>query len=105
MVSAQAQRLPEHLRYGQYRLSVLSCALELGDVVVDRVEADVLAVDPERHEHHLHVDKRSVLSPAACDPMRAPGLERLAGHVPPFVAKVSPDNEVVDQPTDRLFRE
>ena len=83
---------------------MLACALELGDVVVDRVEADVLAVDPERHEHHLHVDERSVLSPAACDPMRATGLERLAGDVPPFSAKVSPDNEVVDQPTDRLFR-
>ena len=41
----EAQRLAEYLRYGQERLGVLSCALELGDVVVDRVEADVLTVD------------------------------------------------------------
>ena len=49
----KAQRPAEYLRYGQERLGMRSRALELGDVVVDRVEADVLAVDRERHEHHL----------------------------------------------------
>ena len=60
---------------------MLSCALELGDVVVDRVEADVLAVDPERHEHHLHVDQLPVLPYATSDPVGTTSLERLVGDV------------------------
>ena len=82
---------------------MLACALELGDVVVDRVEPHVLPVDPERHEHHLHVNEGSVLSRPACDPLRATCLERLARHVAPFFTEVSSENEVVDRATDRLF--
>ena len=84
----EAQRLPEHLRYGQERLGALSCALELGDVEVDRVEADVLALDAERYEHHLHVDRLSVLPDATSDPVGTASLERLAGDVLPFSAEV-----------------
>ena len=42
----EAQRLAEHLRHGEERLGVLPCALDLGDVVVDREEADVLRRRP-----------------------------------------------------------
>ena len=100
----EAQRLAEHLRHGQERLGVLSCALELGDVVVDRVEADVLAVDPERHEHHLHVDQLPVLPYATSDPVGTTSLERLVGDVPAFSAEVLVEDEVVDQTPDRLLR-
>ena len=100
----EAQRLPEHLRHGQERLGVLSCALELGDVVVDRVEADVLTVDPERHEHHLYVDQLPVLPYATSDPVGSTSLERLVGDVPAFSAEVLVEDEVVDQTPDRLLR-
>ena len=100
----EAQRLAEHLRHGQERLGVRSCALQLGDVVVDRVEADVLAVDPERHEHHLHVDELPVLPYATRDPVGTTLLERLAGDVPAFSAEVLVEHEVVDRAPDRLLR-
>ncbi len=100
----EAQRLAEHLRHGQERLSVLACALELGDVVVDRVEADVLAVGGERHEHHLHVDQLPVLPDATSDPVGATSLERLAGDIPAFSAEILVEDEVVDQPSDRILR-
>ena len=100
----EAQRLPEHLRDGQERLSVLSCTLELGDVVVDRVEADVLTVDPKRDEHHLHVDQLPVLPYATGDPVGAASLERLVGDVPPFSAELLVEDEVVDQTSYRLRR-
>ncbi len=83
---------------------MLSCALELGDVVVDRVEADVLTVDPERHEHHLHVDQLPVLPYATSDPVGTTSLERLVGDVPAFSAEVLVEDEVVDQTPDRLLR-
>ena len=100
----EAQRLPEHLRHGQERLSVLACALELGDVVVDRVEADVLAVGGERHEHHLHVDQLPVLPDATSDPVGTTSLEGLVGDVPAFSAEILVEDEVVDQPSDRILR-
>ena len=53
------------------RLGLLARLLELGDVVVDAEEADALAVDGERHEHQLHVDRRAVLPLSARDPLRA----------------------------------
>jgi hypothetical protein len=100
----EAQRLSEDLRYRQERLGVLSCALELGDVVVDRIEADMLAVDPERHEHHLHVDQLPVPSYATSDPVGTTFLERLVGDVPALAAEVLVEDEVVDQTPDRLLR-
>ena len=100
----EAQRLPEHLCHGQERLGVLPCAHELGDVVVDRVEADVLTVDPERHEHHLHVDQLAVLACATGDAVGPTFVERFAGDVPAFSTEVVVENEVVDQPSDRLLR-
>jgi hypothetical protein len=78
--------------------------LEFGDVVVDRVEADVLTSDPERHEHHLHVDQLPVLPHATSDPVGTIVLERLVGDVPAFSAKVVVEDEVVDQTPDRLLR-
>ena len=74
----EAERLPEHLRHGEERLGVLACALELGDVVVDRVEADVLAVELERDEHHLDVDELAVLSRTTSDAIDATSRECLA---------------------------
>ena len=100
----EAQRLAEHLRHGEERLRALSCALELGDVVVDGVEADVLTVDPERHEHHLDVDQLPVLPYATGDPVGTTSLERLVGDVPAFSAEVLVEDEVVDHPSDRLLR-
>ena len=100
----EAQRLSEDLRDGQERLGALSCALELGDVVVDRVEADMLAVDAERHEHHLHVDRLPVLPDATSDPVGTTFLERLVGDVPALSAEVLVEDEVVDQTPDRLLR-
>ena len=100
----EAQRLAEHLRDGQERLGALSCALELGDVVVDRVEADVLTLDPERHEHHLDVDRLPVLPDATGDPVGTTFLERLVGDVLAFFAEVLVEDEVVDQTPDRLLR-
>jgi len=100
----KAQRLAEHPRYGQERLGVLSCAVELGDVVVDRVEADVLTVDLERHEHHLHVDELPVLPYATGDPVGATALHRLAGDLLAFSPQVLAEDEVVDRAPDRLLR-
>jgi hypothetical protein len=100
----EAQRLAEHLRNGEERLGALPRALELGDVVVDRVEADVLPLDAERHEHHLHVDQLPVLPHATSDPVGTTSLERLVGDVPAFSAEVLVEDEVVDQSADRLLR-
>jgi hypothetical protein len=72
--------------------------------VVDRIEADVLAVGPERHEHHLHVDRLPVLPHATRDPVGATSLARLAGDVPAFAAEVLVEDEVVDRTADRLLR-
>ena len=100
----EAQRLAEHLRYGQERLRARSCALELGDVVVDRVEADVLPVEPERHEHHLHVDQLPVLPNATGDPVGTPPLARLADNDTALSVEVLVEDEFVDQTPDRLLR-
>ena len=100
----KAQRPAEYLRYGQERLGMRSCALELGDVVVDRVEADVLAVDRQRHEHHLDVDQLPVLPCAASDPVGTTSLERLEVDVPALSAEVLVEDEVVDRAPDRLLR-
>ena len=100
----EAQRLPEHLCHGQERLGALSCALNVGDVVVDREEPDMLTVDVERHEHQFHVDQPAVPPYTASDAVRATRLERLAGDVPAFVTKVSSEDDVVDPPPPRLLR-
>src|SRR5207253_9134481 len=100
----KAQRPAEYLRYGQERLGMRSCALELGDVMVDRVEADVLTVDRQRHEHHLDVDQLPVLPCAAGDPVRTTTLARFVGDVPAFSAEVLAEDEVVYRAPDRLLR-
>ena len=100
----EAERLPEHLRHGEQRLGLLPRALQLGDVVVDGVETDMLAVQLERDEHHLHVDQLAVLSRTTGDAVDATSRECLAGDVPPFSAELVGENEVVDQPSDRLVR-
>ena len=83
---------------------MLACALELRDVVVDRVVADVLSVDSEGHEHHLHVDERAVLACATRHPVGAACLQRFAGHVPTLSTGLLVEDEVVDQTPDRLLR-
>ena len=61
--------------------------LELGDVVVDAEEADVRAVDHERDEHQLDVDRRAVLPPARCVIRCArPTAMRLLRDLAPLVA-------------------
>ena len=64
----------------------------------------MLTVDPERHEHHLHVDQLPVLPHATSDPVGTTSLERLVGDVPAFSAEVLVEDEVVDQTPDRLLR-
>ena len=76
---------------------MLACPLELGDVVVDRELADVLSVDAERHEHHLHVDERAVLSGATRHPLGAACVERFACDLPALSRPVLVEDEVVDQ--------
>ena len=100
----EVQRLPEYLCYGQERLGVLPRALEVGDVVVDRGEADPLAIDPERHEHHLHVHQLPVLPYATSDPIGTTDLSRLVSDGPAFLTEVLIEDEVVDQTSDRLRR-
>ena len=100
----EAERLPEHLRHGEQRLGLLPRALQLGDVVVDRVETDMLAVQLEGDEHHLNVDQLAVLSRTTSDAVDATSRECLARDVPPFSAELGGENEVVDEPSDRLVR-
>ncbi len=100
----EAQGLPEYLGHGQERLRVLSCALELRDVVVDRVEADVLTLDRERHEHHPHVDQLAVLAHATGSTAGAAFVECFERDVPTLATEVVVENEVVDRPSDRLLR-
>jgi len=51
--------------------------------VIDGVEADVLAVDLERHEHHLYVDELPVLPDATGDP-----VAEVPGNAPTFAPRV-----------------
>ena len=83
---------------------MLSCVLELGDVVIDGVEAGVLTVDRERDEHQLHLDKLPVLPYATSDPVGATSHERLVGDVPAFSAEVLVEDEIVDETSHRLLQ-
>ena len=100
----EAQRLAQHLGHGQERLGVLPCPLDLGEVVVDGEEAHVRAFDAEWSEHQLDVDSRTVLPPAARDPLGAAGCDRLACDLASLVATRVADHEVVDRAAERLVR-
>ena len=85
-------------------LGLLARPLELGDVVIDDVEAGMLAVDEQWHHDHLDVDKHTVPSHPVRDPVGATLLERLAGHADALVAQcLRPQDEVVDVAADRLI--
>ncbi len=49
------------------RVRVAARGVELGDVVVDRVVAELLAVDDQRHDQDLGVDDRAVLAHPLAD--------------------------------------
>ena len=65
----------------------------------------MLAVDSERHEHHLHVDERAVL-PCATRRSGRRDLSSSASRVTlaPFSRDSVVEDEVVDQTPDRLLR-
>ena len=81
-------------------LGLLPRALELGDVVVDGVETDVLAVDLERDEHQLDVDDGAVLAQATADVLSASARDRLARDLPALFGLARLEDELVDQLSD-----
>ena len=77
---------------------------QLGDVVVDRVVAAVLAVDDQRDEDDLDVDALAVLAPPPADemcPARLVGCSRGRRSQAPLARR---EQELVDVATDRLVR-
>ena len=63
-----------------------------------------LAVDGERDEHQLDVDRRAVLPSAPGDSMRTPARHGLRGGLAALVAMLLVEHEVVDLAPDRLLR-
>jgi hypothetical protein len=59
-------------------LVVALLALELTDVVVERIEADDLTADDYRRAEHLHVDERAVLAGPLGDAVDESALHPLA---------------------------
>ena len=96
------RRQERALRLGR-RLGLLARLLELGDVVVDAEEADALALDGQRHEHQLDIDRCAVLPLPARDAVRAAARERLGRDLAALVDCLAAEDEVVDLPPERLL--
>ena len=86
------------------RLGFLPRALELGDVVVDRVEADAVPVEPQRDELHLDVQERAILGGTASDATSPTLPECLQGDVAALAPELRRDDELVDGLPHRFVR-
>ena len=67
--------------FAWFAVRVTAGGVELGDVVVDRVVAELLAVDHEGHHQDLGVDDRAVLAHPLADLVGPTLASRLAGEV------------------------
>ncbi len=92
-----ALRLVRRVRFTTRRL-------ELADVVVNRVEPEVLVVDDERHHQDLNVEQEAVLAHPLADRMCSSLVQGGGDEVVALLPqRVRPDDEVLDVPADHLL--